>query len=79
MCALLALDLQVECDLVGPPVVAGNAAVVPRILCFHRADDEAAVAMDTTATIHKDECGSAVSAGDRDRDYYLVTKGLFFF
>ncbi len=59
---LLTLDLQVERDLIWPPVVAGHTAVVPRILCFDCADDEAAVAMDTTATIHQYRCRSSISA-----------------
>lgn len=58
----LALDLQVECDLVGAPVVAGHTAVVPRILGFHCADDEAAVSVDAPATIHQDGRGRSISA-----------------
>lgn len=63
----LALDLQVKCDLIRPPVVAGHTAVVARVLCFHCADDEAAVAMDTAATIHQNRGGSSVSAGEEKK------------
>lgn len=59
---LLALDLQVERDLVRAPVVAGHTAVVPRILCFHRADDEAAVGVDAAAAVYQDVGGRPVGA-----------------
>lgn len=63
----LALDLQVKCDLIRPPVVAGHTAVVARILGFHCADDEAAVAMDTAATIHQNRAGGPISAAERKK------------
>lgn len=58
----LALDLQVERDLVRAPVVAGHAAVVPRVLGFHGADDEAAVGVDAAAAVHQDVGGGPVGA-----------------
>lgn len=61
----LALDLQVERDLVRAPVVAGHAAVVPRILSFHRADDEAAVGVDAAPAVHQDVGGGPVGAESR--------------
>ena len=59
---LLALDLEIESNLIWPPVVAGHTAVVPRIFCFHCADDEASIAMDTTTTVNQDICGCSVGA-----------------
>lgn len=61
----LALDLQVERDLVRAPVVAGHAAVVARVLGFHRADDEAAVGVDAAAAVHQDVGGGPVGAERR--------------
>lgn len=61
------MDLQVERDLVRAPVVAGHAAVVPRILSFHRADDEAAVGVDAAAAVHQDVGGGPVGAAAQRR------------
>lgn len=47
----LTLDLQVQDDLVRPKAVAAHTSVVPRILCFHRTNDEAAVAMCATPAV----------------------------
>jgi len=47
------LDLQVEDDLVRSEAVARHAGVVPRILGFHRADDQAAVAVDTAPAVDR--------------------------
>lgn len=62
----LALDLQVERDLVRAPVVAGHAAVVSRILGLHRADDEAAVGVDAAPAVHQDVGGRPVGAEGKE-------------
>lgn len=48
------MNLEVESDVVVSPAVTGHAAVVPRILGFHSADDEATVAVDTAAAVNLD-------------------------
>ena len=57
----LTLDLQVQDDLVRPKAVTGHAGVVPRILGFHRADDQAAVAVDTASAVNHDRCWGSVA------------------
>lgn len=48
---MFTLNLQVKNDLVRLKAVTGHTSVVPRILCFHCANNKAAVAMDTPSAI----------------------------
>ena len=59
---LFTLNLQVECDLIRAPVVARHTAVVPRILGFHRPNNETAVAMDTASSIHQNRGRGSIGA-----------------
>lgn len=64
------MNLEVESDVVVSPAVASHATVVPRILCFHSADDEATVAMHTAATVNLDWSRCAVATrGTTDRKF----------
>lgn len=59
--AVFTLNLQVEDDFVRPKVVTGHTCVVPRILCFHRADDEAAVVVDAASAVDHNRCWGSIA------------------
>lgn len=48
----LTLNLEVQNYFVRSPVIAGDTRVIPRILCFHSFNDEAAISMDTAPSIN---------------------------
>lgn len=64
------MNLQVKSDFIGAPVVAGHTAVVPRILSFHSADDEATVAMDAPTAVHQDRSRGPIRAGRGGKEKY---------
>lgn len=45
------MNLQVKDNLFGTKAIAGHTGVIPRILGFHCADDEAAITVDTATAI----------------------------
>ena len=55
---------QVDEDGVEAQGVGGRAGVVPRILCFDSADDEATVAMHTATAVDLDWSRGAVATRD---------------
>lgn len=59
----LTLHLKVQSYFVRPPIIAGDTRVVPRILCFHGLNDEAAIAMDTAPSINN--CRGRAPAGEK--------------
>lgn len=63
MCHLLflTLNLQVEDDLVRPKTVTSHTSVVPRILCFHCANHEAAITMDATSAVDHNRCRGPIA------------------
>lgn len=57
----LTLNLQVEDDLVRPKAVTGHTSVVPRILCFHCADNKAAVTVDAAPAVNHNRCWGTIA------------------
>ncbi len=57
----LTLNLQVEDDLVWPKTVTCHTCVVPRILCFHSANNKAAVTVDAAPAVNHNRCWSSIS------------------
>ena len=58
---LFTLNLQVEDDLIRAEAVTGHTGVVPRVLGFHCADHQAAVAMDTAPAVNHSRGGASVA------------------
>lgn len=67
MVLCLTLDLQVEDDLVRPEAVTGHTRVVPRILCFHSADNEAAVTVDAAPAVNHNRSRGPIAETYRRR------------
>lgn len=55
------MNLQVEDDLVRPKAVTGHTSVVPRILGFHGADNQAAVTVDTASAVNHNRCRGTIA------------------
>lgn len=50
--SVFTLNLQVQNNLLQPKTVTGCTCVVPRILCFHGANNKAAVTMDAAPRVN---------------------------
>ena len=76
-CQWPTLNLKVKSDVIVSPAVAGHAAVVPRILCFDSADDEATVAMHTATAVDLDWSRGAVATRDTtDRKWAFYSRSI---
>lgn len=57
----LTLNLQVEDDLVWPKAVTGHTSVVPRILCFHCANNKAPITVDAAPAVNHNRCWGPIA------------------
>lgn len=62
---MFTLNLQVQYNLLQPKAVTGCTCVVPRILCFHGANNKAAVTMDAAPRVNHNRRWCSVAERQR--------------